>query len=58
MACAGRIRRTARVQFEMYFGLDGISVAMIALTALLTVSSVLISWESISDRSSEFYASV
>lgn len=46
------------VQFEMYFGLDGISVAMIALTALLTVSSVLISWESISDRSSEFYASV
>ncbi|MBL8817699.1 MAG: NADH-quinone oxidoreductase subunit M [Planctomyces sp.] len=46
------------VKFEMYFGLDGISVAMIALTALLTVSSVLISWESISDRASEFYASV
>jgi NADH-quinone oxidoreductase subunit M len=41
---------------ELYAGLDGISVALIALTALLTVSSVLISWESIQDRASEFYA--
>ncbi len=47
---------TARL--EMYFGLDGISVALIALTTLLTVSSVLISWEAISDRASEFYAAL
>ncbi|MFO0429416.1 MAG: NuoM family protein [Planctomyces sp.] len=44
------------VQLELYMGLDGISVAMIALTCLLTVSSVLISWESIRERASEFYA--
>ena len=47
-----------RMQLEMYFGLDGISVTMIALTTLLTVCSVLISWEAIHDRASEFYAAV
>jgi NADH-quinone oxidoreductase subunit M len=46
------------MQLEMYFGLDGISAAMIALTALLTVSSVLISWNAIQDRASEFYAAL
>ncbi len=46
------------MQLEMYFGLDGISVTMIALTALLTFCSVLISWEAIKDRSSEFYAAL
>lgn len=44
------------VLLELYLGLDGISVALIALTTLLTVSSVLISWESIQERASEFYA--
>ncbi len=47
-----------RMQLEMYFGLDGISVTMIALTTLLTVCSVLISWEAIKDRTSEFYAAL
>ncbi|MEJ7591292.1 MAG: NADH-quinone oxidoreductase subunit M [Planctomycetaceae bacterium] len=47
-----------RMQLEMYFGLDGISVTMIALTTLLTVCSVLISWEAIQDRASEFYAAL
>lgn len=46
------------MQLEMYFGLDGISVTMIALTTLLTFCSVLISWEAIKDRSSEFYAAL
>jgi len=46
------------MQLEMYFGVDGISVTMIALTALLTVCSVLISWEAIQDRASEFYAAL
>ena len=42
----------------MYFGIDGISVTMIALTTLLTCCSILISWEAIKDRASEFYAAV
>ncbi|WP_437206190.1 complex I subunit 4 family protein [Planctomicrobium sp. SH664] len=46
------------VRLEMHFGLDGISVAMIALTALLTVSSILISWESITDREADFYTAL
>lgn len=48
----------AGVRLEMYFGLDGISISLIALTALLTFSSVLISWESIADRAAEFYAAL
>ncbi len=46
------------MQLEMYFGVDGISVTMIALTTLLTVCSVLISWEAIQERASEFYAAL
>ncbi len=49
---------TGSLKLEMYFGLDGISAAMIALTALLTVSSILISWEAIKDRAAEFYAAL
>jgi NADH-quinone oxidoreductase subunit M len=43
---------------EFHFGLDGISVAMVTLTTLLTVACVLISWESIRERESEFYAAL
>lgn len=50
--------QTGRLQLSLYFGADGISVALIALTTLLTVSSILISWESIQNRASEFYASL
>lgn len=46
---------TTPIRLEFYLGADGISVAMLALTALLTISAVLISWESITDRASEFY---
>lgn len=44
------------VNLEFFLGVDGISVAMILLTTVLTISAVLISWESIKDRASEFYA--
>ena len=45
----------APIVLEFYLGADGISVLMLALTAILTVSAVLISWESIQDRATEFY---
>ncbi len=44
------------VRMEFYLGLDGISLALVLLTTLLTVSSVLISWTSIQERAAEFYA--
>jgi NADH-quinone oxidoreductase subunit M len=43
---------------EFHFGLDGVSVALILLTTLLTVACVLISWDSIRARESEFYAAL
>lgn len=46
------------LKLELSFGLDGISVALIVLTTLLTVSSVLISWEVIRDRAPEFYTAM
>ncbi len=38
------------------FGLDGLSLWMFALTALLMVTAVLVSWEAIKDRAPGFYA--
>ena len=52
----GQLSQPVRLQFHL--GLDGISVALIALTTLLTVSCVLISWESIRQREAEFYAAL
>jgi NADH-quinone oxidoreductase subunit M len=46
------------VTLEFLFGLDGISVAMILLTTVLCVASVLISWDSIKEREAEFYAAL
>jgi len=46
------------LSLTMHLGLDGISVAMILLTAILGVSAVLISWESVQYRSTEFYAAL
>jgi NADH-quinone oxidoreductase subunit M len=48
----------APLRMELYVGLDGISVAMIVLTTVLTVSCVLISWESVREREAEFYAAL
>lgn len=45
-------------QFDFLLGLDGIGMALIVLTTLLTVSCVLISWESIADREAEFYTAL
>lgn len=46
------------VRLELHLGLDGVSVALIVLTTLLTTSCVLISWESIRERAPEFYAAM
>ena len=57
MAMRRRTRPISRrLQFDFLLGLDGISLSLIVLTTLLTVSCVLISWESISDRAAGFYA--
>jgi NADH-quinone oxidoreductase subunit M len=37
-------------------GVDGISLWLIALTALLMIPSVLVSWEAVKDRPAAFYA--
>jgi NADH-quinone oxidoreductase subunit M len=44
------------LRFDLLFGLDGISLALIVLTTVLTVPCVLISWESIRERAAGFYA--
>lgn len=44
------------MKLEFYLGLDGISVALVLLTTILTISSVLVSWTAIKDRAAEFYA--
>lgn len=44
------------VRLEFFLGLDGISVALVVLTTILTISSVLVSWTAIKDRAAEFYA--
>uniref|UniRef100_A0A7C2NZC3 NADH-quinone oxidoreductase subunit M n=1 Tax=Schlesneria paludicola TaxID=360056 RepID=A0A7C2NZC3_9PLAN len=46
------------LRFEFYLGVDGVSVALILLTTVLCVSSVLVSWTSITERAAEFYASL
>jgi NADH-quinone oxidoreductase subunit M len=46
--------KTSSIQF--YIGIDGINVWLVALTALLMVPAVLISWHSITDRVNEYYA--
>jgi NADH-quinone oxidoreductase subunit M len=44
------------INIEFSVGLDGLSIWMFGLAALLTVTSVLISWESIKERPAAFYA--
>ncbi len=46
------------IKLEFHFGLDGVSVVMIVLTALLGVVCVLCSWDAITERESEFYAAL
>jgi NADH-quinone oxidoreductase subunit M len=44
---------TVNIHFSL--GLDGLSLWLFALSALLTVTSVLVSWEAITDRRPTFY---
>jgi NADH-quinone oxidoreductase subunit M len=46
------------IELEFYLGLDGISLALVLLTTVLTFSAVLVSWTSVSQRAAEFYASL
>lgn len=41
---------------QFYLGIDGINIWLIVLTALLMVSSVLISWTAITQRVAEYHA--
>ncbi len=45
---------TANIKFA--FGLDGLSVWMYGLSALLTVTAILVSWNAVEDRPGGFYA--
>jgi NADH-quinone oxidoreductase subunit M len=44
------------VDVRFSLGLDGLSLWMFGLSALLTVTAVLVSWEAIEDRAPAFYA--
>lgn len=46
------------IKLEFYLGLDGISLAMVLLTTILSISAVLVSWTSVKERAAEFYASL
>jgi len=46
--------KPAAIQF--YLGLDGLNIWLVALTSLLMLPSVLVSWHSIRERGNEFYA--
>jgi NADH-quinone oxidoreductase subunit M len=43
-------------RMEFFLGLDGISLALVLLTTLLSISAVLVSWTAITERAAEFYA--
>lgn len=43
-------------KLEFYLGMDGISIWMYLLTAMLMTSAVLVSWEAISEKPAAFYA--
>src|SRR5262245_23209015 len=41
---------------QFFLGIDGLNVWLVLLTALLMVSSVLVSWNSVRERANEYYA--
>jgi NADH-quinone oxidoreductase subunit M len=53
---AGEVSDERALRFDFLLGLDGISLTLVVLTTVLTVPCVLISWESIRERASGFYA--
>ncbi|MEZ6068806.1 MAG: NADH-quinone oxidoreductase subunit M [Pirellulales bacterium] len=46
----------AGIDVRLAVGLDGLSVWLFGLSALLTLTAVLISWEAVSDRAASYYA--
>ncbi len=48
--------RSSGVDVNFNLGLDGLSLWMFGLSALLTVTAVLVSWEAIEDRAPAFFA--
>jgi NADH-quinone oxidoreductase subunit M len=48
------LQRSAGIEF--FVGLDGLNVWLVALTALLMVPSVLVSWKAVTERVNEYYA--
>jgi NADH-quinone oxidoreductase subunit M len=47
---------TTNFRLEFNLGLDGISLSLVLLTTLLTLSAVLVSWDSIRQRPAAYYA--
>jgi NADH-quinone oxidoreductase subunit M len=41
---------------QFFIGLDGLNIWLVALTSVLMVPSVLIGWESVQERTNEYYA--
>jgi NADH-quinone oxidoreductase subunit M len=55
----GRDAKAAKNKFgaiQFYIGVDGMNIWLIVLTAILMVSSVLISWNAVEERVHEFHA--
>ncbi len=56
MQFAERVRWIDALSVDYAVGIDGISLLLVLLTTLLGPIAILSSWESIQDRSKEFYA--
>ena len=50
------IGRTSNINIQLSIGLDGLSLWLFGLSALLSITSVLVSWESIQEKPGTFYA--
>ena len=48
--------QASSIDVKFSIGLDGLSLWMFALSALLSITAVLVSWEAIDDRPAGFYA--
>lgn len=46
------------LRYEIYLGVDGIGLSLILLTTLLTVSAILVSWQTIQKGAAGFYAAL
>ncbi len=52
----GALARNQLGAIQFYIGIDGMNIWLIVLTAILMVSSVLISWNAVTERVHEFHA--